>query len=312
MPRGRVPRAGQRPGGSSAWAAAQRAINNSNKKARQAAEAQRIAAAQAAQSAPQAPKVSSVEELKAAAQKNGTAPGALGAALNSYVAKSGGGCGCSGNVQAKKDLDNLTMLYGGEKVPQGAEIVGGAKCGDDGVGTSHPKSETFKQYLENMNNTLDLAKGGSRNVQKGAGFSVEPGEFVAGRAVVKSYDDCCPPALVGGKLQFGAPDQPVCGLGAVRGGGRRKHLSTKKHSGKSHKKSRKSRKHHSKRHSKKHTKRRTHRKTQRGGDFTGLQSSKPADYATAFDGPKSVLNYPENMMERTFDETQPMWSPKAI
>ena len=220
----------------------------------------------------------------------------------------GSGCGCSGNVQAVKDLDNLTMLYGGEKVPQGAEIVGGAKCGDDGVGTSHPKSETFKQYLESMNETLDLAKGGSRCVQKGAGFSVEPGEFIAGQAVVKSYDDCCPPALVGGKLQFGAPDQPVCGLGAVRGGGRRKSRKSRKTHHKSRKTSHKSRKHHSKR----HTKRRSHRKTQRGGDFTTLHSSKPADYATAFNGPKSVLNYPDNMMERTFDETQPMWSPKAI
>lgn len=209
----------------------------------------------------------------------------------------GGGCGCNGNVQAKKDLDNLTMLYG-EKVPQGAEIVGGSKCGDDGVGTSHPKSETFKQYLENMNEKLDLKKGG--------GFSIDPNEFIAGQAVVKSYDDCCPPAIVGGKLQFGAPDQPVCGLGAVRGGSRRKHHSMKKKSGKSHKKSHKSHKRHSK------TRRSNKRMTQKGGDFTSLHSSKPAEFATAFNGPKGVFNYPENMMERTFDETQPMWSPKAI
>ena len=215
----------------------------------------------------------------------------------------GAGCGCSGNAQASKDLDNLRMIYGA-KVPLGAEIVGGAKCGDEGVGTNHPKTETFKQYLEGMNQSLDIAKGGSRNnIQKGAGFTVDPSEFIAGQSVVKAYDDCCPPALVGGKLQFGAPDQPVCGLGAVRGGGRRKS-----------RKSRKGSKHHTKRSHKRHTKhsRKHHRKTQRGGDFTTLHSSKPADYATAFDGPKGVFKYPDDMMDRTFDETQPMWSPKAI
>ena len=51
------------------------------------------------------------------------------------------------NPQASLDLDNKFMNYGG---PIPLEQSGGAtKCGDDGVGTSHPRTETFKQYIKN-------------------------------------------------------------------------------------------------------------------------------------------------------------------
>ena len=39
------------------------------------------------------------------------------------------------------------MNYGGP-IPLGQS--GGSKCGDDGVGTSRPKTESFKQYLKNL------------------------------------------------------------------------------------------------------------------------------------------------------------------
>ena len=48
------------------------------------------------------------------------------------------------NPQASLDLDNKFMGYGGP-VPLGSSIVGGGQCGDEGVGTSSPKSETFKE-----------------------------------------------------------------------------------------------------------------------------------------------------------------------
>ena len=53
-------------------------------------------------------------------------------------------------------------------------------------------------------------------------------------------------------------------------------------------------------------------KKQRGGDFTGFKSSRPADYGSAFNGAPGVFNYPEDMTKRTFEETQPVWSPNAI
>lgn len=193
------------------------------------------------------------------------------------------------NPQASLDLDNKFMAYG-SPVPLGSNILqGGAnRCGDEGVGTSNGKSETFKQYLDGLDKQLGSA-------MRGGGFSTDPGEFIAGMPVYKAYDDCCPPAIVGGQLKFGAPDQPVCGLGAVKGGGR-KNKKSKKHSKKS--KNRKTGKKHS--------------HTQRGGDWNSVGRSKPAMYSDAFNGPASVFAYPDDMSKRAFDETQPNYSPNAI
>ncbi len=195
------------------------------------------------------------------------------------------------NPQASLDLDNKFMSYG-NPVPLGNNILqGGAnKCGDDGVGTSNPKSETFKQYLDNLNTKLDVAVGG--------GFSTDPSEYIAGLPVYKGYDDCCPPAIVGGQLKFGAPDQAVCGFGAVKGGGSRKRMNNMKKTKKHLSKKSKSRKH-----------RQNH---QRGGDWTSSTRSKPAAYSEAFNGPKGIFAYPDDMSKRTFDEVQPNYSVNAI
>lgn len=225
---------------------------------------------------------------KSRTQKGGVSNACvLDAAMNG---RSQGMCGAGANLhninpQAGMDLDSRFMEYG-TPVPLGSNIVqGGGKCGDDGVGTGNPKSETFKQYLENLDKQLDISH------QRGGGFSTDPSEFIAGMPVYKAYDDCCPPAIVGGKLQFGAPDQPVCGFGAVKGGGRNKNKNSKRGS--------------KKRGGKKS-------KVQRGGDFTGVGRSKPAAFADAFNGPMGVFEYPDDMSKRTFDETQPNYSVRAI
>ena len=211
----------------------------------------------------------------------------------------------------------------------GGNISGGNKCGDEGVGTSNFKTETFKEYLEKLNSNFNINTSGGFNKmlnnkknnksylrknktvskkrlssQKGSGYVVDPSQFIAGQPVYQQYDDCCPPAIIGGQMNFGAPDQAVCGFGAVKGGSRKRVNKFKKQS----KRSKKSKT------SKKSKKSKTHRKTkyQRGGDFTAIGNSKPADYSAAFNGPLSVFKYPDDMSTRIFDEMQPIWSPNAI
>lgn len=239
------------------------------------------------------------------------------------------------NPQASLDLDNKFISYGGP-VPLGSSIVGGGSCGSQGdgpnipkivgggscgtqgVGTSNPKSETFKEYISSLNSKLDyVAKGGSElkknknpdpapnsqpqkpSVKYGGGYSLDASEFIGGQPAIRAYDDISPPAIIGGQLVFGSPDQPVCGNGAVGGGSRKNNRKSKKNRKNSNKKSRKSHK------SKKS-------KQKGGGDFRTLHNSKPADYQSAFSGEPGVFAYPDNMMSRTFDGKQPLWNPSEI
>ena len=253
--------------------------------------------------------------------------GVSNSCVGNYASSDGGVKYSSSNPQASLDLDDSSMLYG-NPIPLGNTIVGGGdKCGDEGVGTSNFKTETFKEYLEKLNSNFNISATGGfnkmqnnnkgksnkknksrknisrkrENFQKGSGYSSDPSEFVGGQPVYKHYDDCCPPAIVGGQLVFGGPDQAVCGSGAVRGGGR-------KHSKKVMSKSKKANKKKSK----------NHRKTKRsslngGGDFTSIgNSSKPADYSTAFNGPMGVFKYPDDMSTRNFAASQPVWDPSAL
>ena len=134
----------------------------------------------------------------------------------------------------------------------------------------------------------------------GGGFSTDPSEFIGGMPVYKAYDDCCPPAIVNGQLKFGAPDQAVCGFGAVKGGSRKRVNGMKKKN--SNKQQRKTR----------GRKQRSHNGTQRGGDWTVATRSKPAMFDEAFNGPASVFAYPDDMSKRAFDEKQPNYTPNAI
>ena len=250
------------------------------------------------------------------------------------------------NPQASLDLDGKFNLYGGP-VPLGSSIVGGGSvteggtcstgtCGDEGVGTANFKSGTFKNYLEKLSNSYQLPSGGgscgdkmqkgggscgsdkmqkgggscggdkmqkgggscgSDKMQKGAGYSTDPTEFIGGQPVIRGYDDKSAPAIIKGGLVFGTPDKPICGLGAIQGGSRQKKKGKKsaKRSGKKSKRSGKKSK-----------------KLQMGGDFTTLYRSKPAEFDTAFDGPKGVFNYPDDMSARAFGEFQPNYSVNAV
>ena len=71
------------------------------------------------------------------------------------------------NPQASLDLDNKFMSYGGA-VPLGNNILqgGAAKCGDEGIGgAGNGKNETFKQYLEGLENQYMIGgdNGGNGN-----------------------------------------------------------------------------------------------------------------------------------------------------
>jgi hypothetical protein len=197
------------------------------------------------------------------------------------------------------------MSYGGP-VPLGNNILqggGNSKCGDEGVGTGTNKSDTFKQYLDGLANQYNIS---------GGGYSTDPSEFIAGLPVYKAYDDCCPPAIVGGDLKFGAPDQPVCGIGAIKGGsrnkksrgGKRKNKKTKKQYGSSRSNcgNRRNRSNRSNRSN----------KQQRGGDWVYSMNSTPAPYSEAFNGPPGVFRYPDDLKSRAFDETQPNYTPNAV
>lgn len=308
-------------------------------------------------------------------RKHRTQRGGVSNACTLDVSTNGGSNFHNTNPQASLDLDNKYMAYGGP-VPLGSNILQGGsnKCGDEGVGTSKSKNSTFQQYLDGVNQQLDLNMGGGaqespvyteplpsynnaigaeqfdnpdqavtnepppsyintnisisedienipkqkiqnskhRNgtllstkkyilnkTQTGGGFSTDPSEFIAGQPVYKPYDDCCPPAIINGNLKFGAPDQPICGFGAVRGGSRKtKRQYSKTNNGKKGK---------SKQHGSKARKQKQH-----GGDWNSVGKSKPAMFSDAFNGQKSVFAYPDDMSKRTFDETQPNYSVNAI
>ena len=135
------------------------------------------------------------------------------------------------------------------------------------------------------------------NMQKGSGYTFDPACNIAGNPQVIGYPDNNPPALINNKLILGGVDGSVCGNGATRGGGKKSKKS--KHAKKS--KSKKSKK---SRHAKKSN-------LQKGGDFVSI-GSKPAEFSTAFDGPKGVFKYPDDMMAREFGERQPNYSVNAI
>ena len=268
-----------------------------------------------------------VKSIKKSYSKRKTQKGGVSSScLSNYASNNGGACYDAKNPQASLDLDNASMLYG-NPIPLGESIVGGGdKCGDEGVGTSNFKTEIFKDYLEKLNSNFNISAIGGFNkmqkrnnkksfsrknksvsrkntsFQKGSGYAVDPSEFIGAQPVYKSYDDASPPAIVGGQMVFGAPDQPVCGFGAVKGGSRKR---SKKHM-KKHKNTK------SKSNSKSKSNKKSKRKSQRGGDFTSIGNSKPAEYSTAFNGQPGVFKYPDDMSGRTFDETQPVWSPQSI
>jgi len=240
------------------------------------------------------------------------------------------------NPQASGDLDNKFMLYGGP-VPLG-QMGGANKCGDDGVGTSNPKSETFKQYLNTIDEQLSF-KGGNRNQNddndndndndndsnhndennnnksninslKGGDYSVNPEQYIAGKPVIDGYDHENPPALINGKLVMpgavlsgGDGNRQLCGNGATRGGSKKSKRNSKRNSKKNKRKTRKSKR--------QNKKKNNSSKMQKGGDFVSI-GSKPAVFSEAFNGPDGVFQYPDDMTKRDFAAKQPNYGVNAI
>ena len=235
-------------------------------------------------------------------RKNALRGGAAPSCLNQYTgagAVSAGVCGSANihntNPQAMGDLDlnNKFKLYGGP-VPLGENLVGGAGCGDEGVNTYGEKKQTFKQYLNNLSKSLDVS------LQSGGGYIVDPSQYIAGQPVIGGYDDCCPPAFIGGKQISAGPDQRVCGLGAVQMGGKGKRNN-------------KQRKHASRKVSYRNSKKRNNKaNTQRGGDFVGIGRSRPAPFEDAFSGPASYFDDGVDLSKRKFEEVQPNYGVMAI
>lgn len=175
---------------------------------------------------------------------------------------------------------------------------GGIKDDDDG------NWKAFEPYLDKLAAELGVSK----RKQSGGGYLVNPKEMIAGQAVINGYDDCCPPAIVGGELITGEPGQSVCGVGRQVGG------KTKSKANKSSKKV-KGRGKDKGRGKSKSRRERTSKKTKRAkrakrGIKMGGGRSKPAAYPKSFETDKSNLS--GRVDDKNFDETQPIYSVNAI
>lgn len=185
-----------------------------------------------------------------------------------------------------------------------------AHTGADAMNTNYP------MQIENMEPAPINAK--NNEMQSGGGFTTDPSEYIAGRPIYKAYDDCCPPAIVNNQLVMGAPDQSVCGLGAIKGGARRRRVSaSRKHKRSSKRSSKsKSKNNKSRRTAKRKNNNRRNSRRQRGGssgDFVySATRSTPAPMSDAFNGPQGIFRYPDDMMSRSFGEVQPNYSVNAI
>jgi hypothetical protein len=245
------------------------------------------------------------KNIKRVIQSGGNAP----ACLSGYVGGLSSSCGTASmhNVNPQAGLDNVVNPYG-STIPLGQNLVGGGSCGDEGSGTNNMKSSTFKQYLDGVSKSLDVTAG----KLSGGGYTVDTSQYVGGLPVIGGYDDCCPPAIVGGKIISSGPDQPVCGPGAIRGGGRKNSTRSKKKKSKRNKNSTRSKKKKSKRNKNSTRSKKRFVMHLGGGDFNGMRSSKPAMYNDAFNGEPSLFEYPADMSKRDFGATQPNYGPNAL
>jgi hypothetical protein len=229
----------------------------------------------------------------------------LDSLTNNYNISGGGNVSSEPGKQALQELRNPEYLDG--KGVESATTIPNTTPSDNSTGLtgSVPYTSLFAKTTGNSNNkTIPTAPSSngltapSSNGLTGGGFSTDPSEYIAGLPVYKAYDDCCPPAIVNNQLVMGAPDQPVCGLGAIKGGARRRRTSTKRNN------------------KNRRTLRRRLNRSQRGGavgDFVySATKSTPAPMSDAFNGPQGIFRYPDDMKTRAFDEVQPNYSVNAI
>ena len=165
-------------------------------------------------------------------------------------------------------------------------------------GSKNKPNSAFSYYLDSLAKTLDIKKGGA--------YSVDVENMIAGRPVYKSYEDCSPPVVLGGKLV----DKP-CGTGCNLTGGKRSKKSKKlsrrnrKRNGKTKNKrggakiQRKSKR----KSAKSVNKMRRKRKTQSAGGRLA-----PNKYP--FEGEDNVMT--PDMSKRQFGCRQPKWNPKCV
>ena len=172
------------------------------------------------------------------------------------------------------------------------------KRGKRQSGGKNKSKSAFTNYLDKLAKSLDVKKGGA--------YSVDVENMIAGRPTFKSYEDCAPPVVLGGKLV----DKP-CGTGCNLTGGKRSRNSKKlsrrnrKRNGKTkHKRSGTKTQRKSRRKSAKSVnKMRRKRKTQSAGGRLA-----PNKYP--FKGEDNVMTH--DMTKREFGCRQPKWNPKCV
>lgn len=207
-----------------------------------------------------------------------------------------------GNSQELQNLDAEFMASPG---PMGAMTGGGCGCGDEGTNTTY-KTRTFKNLMEQINSNIDNNRMSlNKQLGGGAAFSVNPENYIAGRPVIDSYDSKFAPAILDGKL-VGVNGVSSSSCGQVGGSSRRHRRRNNKS-----KKPCKSKTRRNKSKSRSKLSRRT-QKQRGGGDFTSVNSSKPAAYCDAFNGPASDLRDPVTFATRNFAGRQPFWGPDAL
>lgn len=188
------------------------------------------------------------------------------------------------NPQASRDLDHAFT--------KASSMKGGGSVHPSGCGCSS-STKDFKGYLSEVKAQLG---------QSGGGVSTMVDDMIAGQPAYKSYDDCCPPSLIGGKLHFGKPGSPTCGSGMT--GGARKSGKVDR-SGKV-RKTRKSNMSKRSNKSRKTRKSRKANKRQKGGHYS---RSKPAKYPGAHETTKSHFG---EVTEKDFSQRQPFFNEMSI
>jgi len=213
-------------------------------------------------------------------QKGGVAPSCVsGVDVSRYTC--GGGANIHNNPQGSKDLDAAFTKASGMK--------GGGSKHPSGCGCSESSTD-FKGYLNEVKRQLG---------QSGGGVSTMVEDMIAGQPVYKSYDDCCPPSLVGGKLKFGAPGKSTCGSG-MRGGAKKSRRSSKSRRSNKRSQSRRSSK------SKGRARKMNRSRKQKGGHY---KNSKPAQYPKAHETTKSHFG---EVTEKDFSQRQPFFNEMSI
>lgn len=227
-------------------------------------------------------------------KKGGMAPSCISSPnVDKYMASCHTANIHNSNPQASLDLDSKFMNYK-NSIPlsqSGGKDKYPANC------SCGAKLQSFEEYMNNISKQLG---------QRGGAYSVNPEEMIAGLPIYQKYDDCCPPAVVGGKLKLSNIGDPICNAGVNKTGGSKSKRTNKKNTSKKVKKS-KTNKSKTNKSQKNKSKGNKSRKNMKGGMY---RSSKPADFPKSFETVKS--NFSDDMKTRVFDETQPNYSVNQI